>query len=85
MDISAGKVVTVHEVDGRWSGQAAVSFYEDVRADLGKQNLAKRKFTVLEDNDPTGYKSQKGTEAKAEAGISILEIPKRRPRFAFMW
>jgi len=80
LGIGAGKVVTVHEVkDSRWSGQAAVSFYDGLRADLGKQHPGKRKFTVLEDNDPTGYKSQKGKDAKAAAGISILEIPKRSP------
>jgi len=80
LGIGAGKVVTVHEVkDSRWSGQAAVSFYEALRADLGKQHPGKRKFTVLEDNDPTGYKSQKGKEAKVAGGINILEIPKRSP------
>lgn len=80
LGVGAGKSITVHEVkDGRWSGQAAASFYATLRSDLEKVYPGKRKFTVLEDNDPTGYKSKKGKDAKAAAAISILEIPKRSP------
>ncbi|CAE7526243.1 F52C9.6, partial [Symbiodinium sp. CCMP2456] len=59
--IGGGKVVTVHEVTGRWSGQAAVTFYEALGRGLAKAWPGKRRYTILEDNDPTGYKSAKGT------------------------
>ena len=39
----------------------------------------KRKFQVLEDNDPTGFKARAGVQAKAAVGIKALEIPKRSP------
>ena len=38
-----------------------------------------RTFTILEDNDPSGYKSSKGVAAKKKVGIRVLEIPKRSP------
>ena len=42
-------------------------------------SLGNANSLVLEDNDPTGYKSQKGKDAKPAAGISILEFPMRSP------
>jgi len=36
-------------------------------------------WTCLEDNDPTGYKSKKGVEAKAQSKIKVFSIPKRSP------
>ncbi|CAE7464626.1 Ikbke [Symbiodinium natans] len=78
--VGKGKAVTVHEVtDGRWSGQAAASFYHTLARDLKKASPAKRRFTILEDNDPTGYKSAKGIAAKCDAGLLVFEIPKRSP------
>ena len=46
---------------------------------LKKTWPGKRKWTVLEDNDPTGFKSNKGEEAKDNAGIYVFKIPKRSP------
>ena len=78
--IGKAKAVTVHEVvDGRWSGQAAASFYRVLARDLAKVSPGKRKFTILEDNDPTGYKSAKGISAKRAAGLNVFQIPKRSP------
>ncbi|CAE7255135.1 F52C9.6 [Symbiodinium natans] len=82
--IGGGHVVTVHEVKARWNGQAAVTFYKALRSGLSKTWPAKRKYTVLEDNDPTGYKSAKGVAAKAEEGISVFEIPKRSPDLSLL-
>ena len=78
--IGKGKALTVHEVPhGRWSGQAAANFYKVLAHDLAKALPDKRRFTILEDNDPTGYKSAKGIAAKDEASIGVFEIPKRSP------
>ena len=78
--IGKGKALTVHEVPhGRWSGQAAANFYKILARDLAKALPDKRRFPILEDNDPTGYKSAKGIAAKDEAGIGVFEIPKRSP------
>ena len=37
------------------------------------------KFKVLEDNDPSGYKSSKGKLAKKEAGLISVDLPPRSP------
>ena len=39
----------------------------------------KGRFTVLEDNDPTGYKSKAGNAQKAASNIVTDDLPKRRP------
>ena len=36
-------------------------------------------WTVLEDNDPTGFKSTAGKNAKRESKIKVFAIPKRSP------
>eukprot|EP00438_Fugacium_kawagutii_P004355 Skav207892 [mRNA] locus=scaffold664:848082:848486:+ [translate_table: standard] len=36
-------------------------------------------WRVMEDNDPSGYKSSKGMAGKREAGIITLDLPKRSP------
>ena len=46
---------------------------------LSKAWPAKRSWRVLEDNDPTGFKSNKGKAAKANEGIVPFEIPRRSP------
>ena len=38
------------------------------------------KFTLLEDNDPTGFRSRAGVHAKEEAGFKVLQIPRRSPQ-----
>ena len=36
-------------------------------------------WRVLEDNDPTGYKSGRGEAAKTDVGIQAFSLPKRSP------
>ena len=54
-----------HQVDGRWNAEAAERMYSGpLRAALKKTYPQVRgKFRVMEDNDPTGYKSRKGMAA----------------------
>ena len=76
--IGKGKALPVHEVaHGRWSGQAAANFYKILARDLAKALPDKRRFAILEDNDPTGFKSAKGIAAKDEVGMGD---PKAEPR-----
>jgi hypothetical protein len=78
--IGGGKVRVWAEIQGRWTGAAAADFYGDVLLKaLKKAQPTRRKYTVLEDNDPTGFKSKKGKEAKSESGINVFAIPKRSP------
>ena len=40
---------------------------------------SKRSFSVLEDNDPSGFKARAGVQAKVAVNIKAFEIPKRSP------
>ena len=63
-----------------WSGAAAAAFYTDVLAPaLKKFRGEKRRYLILEDNDPTGFKSNKGMAAKRAAGIDTVHFPKYSP------
>jgi len=78
--IGGGKVLVWHTVEGAWSGDRAAAFYTDVvRPALGKHYPQKRKYCILEDNDPTGNQSKKGLQAKRESKLEVLQIPKRSP------
>ena len=52
---------------------------EKVHAALQKAHPGKRKFTILEDNDPAGNQSRKGRDAKRECHLTLFRIPKRSP------
>lgn len=41
--------------------------------------MHKGPFTVIEDNDPTGYKSRRGIEAKRKLRIQTENLPPRSP------
>ncbi len=80
--IGAGKMVMWYEVSkGLWSGQAAADMYKKgLRPALdAKWPKKQTSYTILEDNDPTGFKSTKGEAAKEEAKLEVFRIPKRSP------
>ena len=79
--VGAGKVLMWHAVEGgRWNEQAAADMYTGpLKGALRQEYPERRSHLVLEDNDPTGFKSSKGVAAKKEAKIDILAIPKRSP------
>jgi hypothetical protein len=67
-------------VEEKWSGTAVANLYAGpVLRALKRAYPGRATFTVLEDNDPTGFCSTKGLDAKAEAGIKIFNIPRRSP------
>eukprot|EP00973_Karenia_brevis_P084620 11742573-Karenia_brevis.AAC.1 len=51
---------------------------------LKKAYPSARRHSVLEDNDPTGFKSKLGIAAKRASGIYPFEIPKRSPDLSVM-
>ena len=78
--VGGGKVRLWHEVGKRWSGAVAAKLYKGPLASaLKAQRPDKTTWKVLEDNDPTGFKSNEGKAAKRAAKIGIFEIPKRSP------
>ena len=65
----------------KWNGQVAADMYMNVLAPKLRKAYPDRKFfNVLEDNDPSGFKSNKGEAAKARAHIRPFIIPKRSPQ-----
>jgi transposase len=93
--IGGGKVIMWEENSGPWDKHAAAAMYNGVLKRglkakypaIAKKMKKKKKgaaFTILEDNDPTGYKSAEGKKAKKAAGIEVLSIPKRSPDLSVM-
>lgn len=78
--ISSTSVLMWHVVKGNWNGKEAENMYANVLApSLRSKHPGKRRFTILEDNDPSGYKSNLGKDAKAASGLNVLELPRRSP------
>ena len=47
---------------------------------LQKAYPSRATWKILEDNDPTGFRSKAGLAAKKLIGATVLEIPKRSPQ-----
>ena len=79
--IGHGKVLVWEAIDGRnWNGDVAADMYTGpIRTALAKACPRKRKWRVLEDNDPAGFKCRKGIAAKSASGIESFNIPPRSP------
>lgn len=78
--MGSGKVRLWHDVGEKWNGEAAAQLYGGpLLHALKRAHPGKRTFRILEDNDPTGFKSRKGEAAKAESGIHVFAIPPRSP------
>lgn len=78
--ISGGRIVLWEYVKGRWNGQEAARMYSGpILTTLRRHRRHRRVFKVLEDNDPTGYKSSKGLKAKKESGIKTIDLPRYSP------
>ena len=74
------KIVVWHYLPKRWCGAAAVELYEGpiIKA-LRKHRGAKKAYHIVEDNDPTGYKSNVAIEAKDELHIKPIDFPRYSP------
>ena len=72
-------VIFWEEVKTTWGGEAAKDLYTMIGKKLRAKHPHRRKFRMLEDNDPTGYKSSKGIAAKEEQKLEVFAIPKRSP------
>jgi hypothetical protein len=78
--VGRGRVRMWHVVAPQWNGRTAAQLYKGpLKQALKRAWPGKRTHRVLEDNDPSGFKSGAGKKAKKEAGIDVFEIPKRSP------
>ena len=63
-----------------WNGDVAASLYRGpIAAALRKWRGAQQRYWLLEDNDPTGYKSKKALQAKKDVHITCLNFPRYSP------
>ena len=78
--VGAGKVIMWHEITRRWSGkQAALMYSGPLLAALRKAYPARSSWVIMEDNDPSGYKSGAGLKAKRDSRMRAMMVPKRSP------
>ena len=78
--ICAKKVLTCYVVKKSWCGAAASELYADHLGPALKEAFpGRRRFLLVEDNDPTGHKSGPGESAKRAAHISCVPFPKHSP------
>ena len=75
-----GRIRFWHVTEGRWTGAKAVEMYGELAKCLKKAYPDHRgPWKVLEDNDPTGYKSNAAHAKKAALHMKVLELPPRSP------
>ena len=78
--ISNCRIVLWEYLKGPWNGASAVNLYQGpIMKALKKERGEKRSYTVLEDNDPTGYKSSKAVAAKRALRIKPVPWPRYSP------
>ena len=79
--VGNGKVMVWEYIDGRnWNGAVAEEMYRcPILRALQREYPGRRRWTILEDNDPAGFKSSKGLRAKADVGVKSFDLPKRSP------
>lgn len=78
--VGNGKVLLWEYIDGRWNADEAARIYSGPMKDaLAAEYPGRKNFTVLEDNDSTGYRSKKAIQAKKDANIAVFEIPRHSP------
>lgn len=78
-----GKIRVWHYTDGRWNSGAACAMFKKALAPALRKAFPdhgpRKKFQVLHDNDPVGYKTKSAEVVKKELRIDSLCLPPRSP------
>ena len=78
--LSSKSVLMCHVVPSKWNASEAENMYtKSLAPALRRRSPGKRRFLVLEDNDPSGYKAKLAVQAKEREKISPMPFPKRSP------
>ena len=78
--ICGGRIVLWEEIQGRWCGDRAAEMYAGpIKAALERWRPGKRSWLIMEDNDPAGFKSSKGKQAKGSNRMKSLDQPPYSP------
>ena len=78
--IIGGRVRVWHYLPRTWNASEAAKLYRGVLIKaLKKYRSGRRSYKIIEDNDPTGYKSNAAREAKEELKIVPMKFPPYSP------
>ena len=78
--VCAGKIRVWHYLPKTWNADAAATIYQKVlHPAMQKHRGVKRSYTILEDNDPTGYKSNAAKRMKESLRIRAHPFPRYSP------
>ena len=78
--ICGDKVVLWEEIQGKWCGERAEEMYSGpIKEALKKARPGKRSWLIMEDNDPAGFKSSRGRNAKAANKMKTMDQPPYSP------
>ena len=78
--VARDRVIMWHVVPGSWSGQTAATMCKGpLLRSLQRVWGDRRQYTIIEDGDRTGYQSNRGQLAKAEARLHSQTLPPRTP------
>ena len=75
-----GKIRMWKYVEGKWNADAAVAMYRELAKVLKKAYPHHEgRFSVIEDNDPSGFKCKRAIVEKAKLKLVTDDLPKRSP------
>ena len=78
--ICGDKVVLWEEIVGKWCGDKAAEMYSGpIKKVLQRRRPGKRSWLIMEDNDPAGFKSSKGKQAKGANRMTTVNQPPYSP------
>ena len=78
--ICGDRVVLWEEIHGRWCGQRAEEMYAGpIKKVVERLRPGKRSWLIMEDNDPSGFKSARGLRAKVANRLKTVSQPPYSP------
>ena len=69
----------IREIGGTWAAAEAVKMYHALAAFLKESYPSRRKWVLIEDNDPGGLATRAANQAKKQLGMQPIGLPKRPP------
>ena len=80
----ASQKMFMHKIEGKWGADQATEMYEHLRRFLEKEYPGRKRWRLIEDNDPSGLQCKKAVLAKRRLGFLPLFLPKRSPDLSLM-
>lgn len=77
--VARDRIIFWYVNEGNWCGKQAAKMYAALGKALREEYGTRSSFTVVEDGDTKGYKSNLGKEAKKREKIKTMDLPPRSP------